>query len=218
MTQPMVEDAKYLLRLLGIPFVQAPSEAEAQCAYMTLKADVWGTSSKDYDSLLFGAPRLLRYLTISGREFLPSKGVSRPLKPELIELEKCLAHWNISREGLVDLAILVGTDFNDGLKGIGPKKALDLVQKHGRIENLSDEMKSKIEAQNLEEVRKFFLQPAVTDDYSLRYGDLQEDELYNFLCVERAFSAERVATVIQRMKGFYAVKKQAELKKWLKHD
>lgn len=122
LTKPMIEDAKRLLGVLGIPFVQAPSEAEAQSAYMASKSEVWASSSKDYDSLLFGAPRLLRYLTIYGREFLPSKGISRPLKPELIELDKFLKHCGISREGLIDLAILIGTDFNEGLRGIGPKK------------------------------------------------------------------------------------------------
>lgn len=218
LTQPMIEDAKRLLHLMGIPFVQAPSEAEAQCAHIALKGDVWAASSKDYDSLLFGAPRLLRYLTISGREFLPSKGITRLLKPELIELNECLEHWTISREELVDLGILVGTDFNEGVKGIGPKKALSLIQKYQRIENLPHEIKSKVNMQNYEEVRHFFLQPKITNDYSLEYGTLLEDELYNFLCNERAFSRERVATVVQRMKEFYATKSQAKLKEWFTHD
>ncbi|UCG45463.1 MAG: flap structure-specific endonuclease, partial [Candidatus Bathyarchaeota archaeon] len=87
LTKTLVADAKKLLELLGIPYVQAPGEAEAQASYMAKRGDVWGASSRDYDSLLFGTPRLLRYLTISGKEFLPSKGLSRPLKPELIELE-----------------------------------------------------------------------------------------------------------------------------------
>jgi flap endonuclease-1 len=218
LTRSMIEHAKRLLCLLGIPFVQAPSEAEAQCAYVALRGDVWAASSKDYDSLLFGAPRVLRYLTISGREFLPSKGISRPLKPELIELNRCLTYWNISREELVDLGLLVGTDFNEGLKGIGPKKALSLIQKYHRIENLPEEIKSKIETQDFQEVRRFLLQPMVTNDYSLSYGTLLENDLYNFLCNERAFSRERVATVVQRMKKFYASKSQTELKEWFKHD
>lgn len=214
LTQPMIKDAKRLLRLLGIPFVQAPSEAEAQCAYMASKGEVWAASSKDYDSLLFGAPRLLRYLTLYGREFLPSKGISRPLKPELIELDKFLNYYGISRGRLIDLAILIGTDFNEGLKGIGPKNAMSLIQNYDRIENLPGEIKSKIETQNYEEIRKFFLQPKLTDDYYLSYGELQENELYSFLCDERDFSAERVKTVIQRMKTFYASKMQTELKEW----
>jgi len=218
LTQPMIQDSKRLLQLLGIPFVQAPSEAEAQTAYMSLKGEVWAASSKDYDSLLFGAPRLLRYLTISGREFLPSKGISRPLEPELIELNKFLSNHAITREQLVDLALLIGTDFNEGLKGIGPKKALSLVKDYGKIENMPSEVKEPLEAQNYLEVRRFFLEPKVTTDYTLRYGELQENELYHFLCDQRDFSRVRVATVIQRMKTFYANRKQAELEKWFHTD
>ena len=99
--------------------------------------DVWAAASKDYDALLFGAPRLVRFLTISGKEFLPSQGTFRPIVPETIELQRLLDAWHIDREGLVDLALLVGTDFNEGVKGIGPKKALKLVQRHGRIESLA---------------------------------------------------------------------------------
>jgi len=214
LTHPMIEDSKKLLQFLGIPFIQAPSEAEAQAAYMALKGEVWAASSKDYDSLLFGAPRLLRYLTISGQEFLPSKGVSRPLKPELIELDKFLSNYEITRAQLIDIAILIGTDFNEGVKGIGPKTALNLIKNHGKIENLPNEMKETLEAQNYREVKKFFLEPKVTTDYTLRYGELQEDELYRFLCDQRDFSHEKVETVIQRMKTFYASRKQTELKKW----
>jgi len=216
LTQPLIEDAKHLLSLLGIPFVQAPSEAEAQGAYMAMQGDVWAASSKDYDSLLFGAPRLLRYLTISGREFLPSRGISRPLEPELIELDKFLGSYSITREQLIDMAILIGTDFNEGVKGIGPKTALNLIQRYGEIENLPTDIKPKIETQNYEEVRRFFLQPQVTSDHSLRYVELDEDGLYNFLCEQRDFSLERVQTVIQRMKAFYKRQRQTALRNWFK--
>jgi flap endonuclease-1 len=127
-------------------------------------------------------------------------------------------HWRISREELIELSLLVGTDFNEGLKGIGPKKALGLIQEYHRIENLPEEIRSKISTQNYEEARRFFLRPKVTNDYSLEYGALLEDELYNFLCEERGFSRERVTTVVQRMREFYAAKSQAKLKEWFTHD
>ena len=129
LTREMVAEARELLRLMGVPTMQAPSEGEAQAAHMAATSDqIWAAASKDYDSLLFGAPRLVRFLTISGKEFLPSQGTFRPIVPETIVLERLLDGWRIDREALVDLAILVGTDFNDGIKGIGPKKALALVQ------------------------------------------------------------------------------------------
>lgn len=216
LTQPLIEDAKHLLTLLGIPFLQAPSEAEAQTAYMAMKGDVWAASSKDYDSLLFGAPRLLRYLTISGREFLPSKGISRPLKPELIELKRLLSGYGINREQLIDIALLIGTDFNEGVKGVGPKTALSLIQKHRSIDNLPSDLKSKLGAQNYQNVRNFFLQPGTVSDYQTEYGKMNEDGLYEFLCQQRDFSRNRVETVILRMRTFYKTRKQTELKDWFK--
>lgn len=210
LTEPLIQDAKKLLELLGVPFVQAPSEAEAQIAYMATKGDVWAASSKDYDTLLFGAPRLLRYLTITGKEFLPSKGTARPLKPELILLQEFLSHHQISREQLIDLAILVGTDFNEGVKGIGPKTALKLVKEHGKLENMPKQIASKLPS-NYEEIREIFLQPKVTDNYAIQYGNLQEDKLYDFLCQQHDFSKQRVEKVIQRMKIFYSKRKQSKL-------
>jgi flap endonuclease-1 len=217
LTTPLIEDAKRLLSFLGIPFVQAPSEAEAQAAYMAKKGDVWAASSKDYDSLLFGAPRLLRYLTIYGREYYPSKGTSKPLKPELMELERTLAYHGITHSQLIDIAILVGTDFNAGIKGIGPKTALKLVKEYKSIENMPMDVKSKL-TENHEEVRSIFLQPSVTHDYSLDYSELQEEALLHFLYEERDFSKERVEVVIDRMKKFYVHEKQVHLEKWFSND
>jgi len=214
LTKPLIEDAKHLLTLLGIPYIQAPSEAEAQTAYMAMKGDVWAASSKDYDSLLFGSPRLLRYLTIYGREFLPSKGTSRALKPELIDLNKFLSFHNITREQLIDLAILVGTDFNEGIKGIGPKTAMKLMKEHEKLENLPNNIQSKV-PKNYEEIREIFLNPETTSKYNLEYEELNEDALYQFLCDQRDFSRKNVETVVQRMKNFYQNKKRTSLEKWL---
>ena len=215
LTSEMIEEAKKLLDLLGIPWVQAPAEAEAQAAYMARRGDVWASSSRDYDSLLFGAPRLVRYLTITGREFLPSKGVSRPLEPELIVLEEFLSKIGLTREQLIDLAILIGTDFNDGIKGIGPKKALRLIKKYGRIEDLPKEIGEKVYSR-YQEIRKIFLEPEVTDDYSVRYGSLMENELYDFLCVKKGFSKQRVERAIQRLKLAQEQMRQPGLEMWMK--
>ncbi len=218
LTQNMIDDAKKLLTLLGIPYVQAPSEAEAQTAYMAMKGDVWAASSKDYDGLLFGSPRMLRFLTIYGKEYLPSKGMARPLKPELIILNQLLLYHGISRQQLIDLAILVGTDFNEGIKGVGPKTALKLVKEHGKIENLAGKLKSKIPA-HYQKVREIYLHPGTTTRYDLDYGLLREEELYRFLCDQRGFAPQRVETAVQRMKSVYKLKRQVKLEKWFaKHE
>ena len=214
LTAPMVQDAKKLLTLLGVPLVQAPSEAESQAAYMAIRGDVWGASSKDYDSLLFGAPRLVRYLTIYGKEYLPSKGVSRPLTPELIVLSEFLSKHGISRSQLVDMAILVGTDFNKGIKGVGPKTALKLIKEHGKLENLPAEVRSKVD-ERYEEVRAIFLKPEVTSEYDTRGTSLREDELFKFLCDEKGFSRVRVENAVNRIKESIEEGEQPNLGKWL---
>jgi flap endonuclease-1 len=214
LTHDMKDDAKKVLTLLGIPCVQAPQEGEAQAAHMAIRGDVWAANSRDYDSVLFGAPRLVRYVTVSGQEFLPSKGVSRPLVPELIELQKLLASLEITREQLVDLAILVGTDFNTGIKGVGPKTALRLIRAHNRLEELPEEYRTRL-PENFDELRQVFLKPLVINEYDLDFKELEEDGLRRFLCDERSFSEERVDLAICRMREFYA-RKRSSLKSWLK--
>lgn len=198
LTREMIGEARELLRLLGIPVVQAPGEGEAQAASMARRGDVWAAASKDYDSLLFDTPRLLRFMTISGKEFLPSKGAFRPLTPELITVDSFLSHYGITREQLIDLAILVGTDFNEGIKGIGPKKALKLVQTHGRLESMPDEIRAQVGG--FEAVREIYLSPNVTADYEVRFGEPDEAGLVQFLCKERRFSESRVTAAIERMR------------------
>jgi flap endonuclease-1 len=196
LTREMVAEARELLRLLGLPAIQAPSEGEAQAAHMATSGRVWTAASKDYDTLLFGATRLLRFLGVGGKEFLPSQGAFRPLIPEILELDRHLAEWQITREGLIDLALLVGTDFNHGVDGIGPKKALKLVQQHGRIEEMPSEIRDAVG--DVASLRQIYLQPEVTDDYALEFGEPDVDAVVRFLCEERAFSRDRVTGALSR--------------------
>ena len=200
-----INDAKRLLELLGVPCVQAPSEGEAQASHMAMRGDVWAANSRDYDSLLFGAPRLVRYLTIQGQEWLPSKRKARRLEPEIIHLEGFLNHHGITRKQLIDLSILMGTDFNPGIKGVGPKTALKLVKAHCQLENMPGEIAEKI-PENFEEIRRLYIEPDVTDDYDIKSGSLREEELVAFLCDERGFSRQRVDVAINRIKRYQAHK------------
>jgi flap endonuclease-1 len=200
LTREMVAEARELLHLMGVPTVQAPSEGEAQAAHMAAMSDrIWAAASKDYDALLFGAPRLVRFLTISGKEFLPSQGAFRPIVPETIVLGQLLDGWRIDRDALVDLAILVGTDFNEGIKGIGPKKALALVQEFGRIENMPDEIQRALgDSETVDAVRRIYLKPSVTDAFTVDPIEPDLDGIVRFLCEEREFSRERVVATIER--------------------
>jgi flap endonuclease-1 len=208
LTPDMIEDAKTLLTHLGIPHVQAPSEGEAQAAYMT--RDIFAASSRDYDTLLFGATRQVRYVTIQGREFLPSKGYSRRYEPEVIVLREFLAHLGITREQLVDLSILMGNDFTSGIYGIGPKKGLKLIREYGNLEALPPDLYEQL-PEEIDEIRQIFLEPQVTDDYSLTYEEFQEEELREFL-KEKNFSESNIKKIIQRMKEYSS---KENLERWL---
>src|SRR5215475_3983070 len=197
LTREMTQEAHELLRLMGLPVMQAPSEGEAQASHIAASGNVWAAASKDYDCLLFGAPRLLRFLTISGKEFLPSNGTFRPIVPELINASALLKHYGITREQLVDLAILVGTDFFAGIKGIGPKKALKLVKQFGSIDEMPAEIRGEV-GPSLGEIRRIFLEPEVTEDYEIEFAKLDWDGIIHFLCDEREFSRERVTAALKR--------------------
>jgi len=208
LTADMVDEAKTLLARLGLPIVQALSEGEAQASHMAARGDVWAAASKDYDSLLFGAPRLVRFLTISGKEFLPSKAAFRPITPEVIVLDRMLAHHGLAREQLIDAAILIGTDFNSGVHGIGPKKALKLMRDHGSIDAMPQSIREAVAG--YESVRDIFLRPAVTDDYAVAFGEPDEDGVVDFLSGEREFSRERVEAALARMRA--GMRERAQLR------
>jgi len=205
-----VQEAKKLLEALGIPYVDAKREGEEQAAYMNAKGDVYAVASQDFDSLLFGAVRLVRNLAITGKRKLPDKQIWIEVSPEEIELKKVLEENGITREQLVDIAILIGTDFNDGIKGIGPKKALQLIKKHGNIENLMEKgIIEKIE--NYEEVRKIFLEPEINEDYELSWEEVDEERAIELLCEEHQFSKDRVKNALEKYKKFAKTFKQRSL-------
>jgi len=201
----MVEDAHRLLEYLGVPYVQAPSEGEAQAAYMAARGDVWAAVSQDYDSLLFGATRLVRNLAISGRRKLPMREAYVQVDPEIIELTATLESLGLTREQLIDLGILIGTDFNpDGFKGIGPKTALKLLQESGNIENIAQRNPNVQPPMNLNRIRQIFVKPEVTSYYTLHWREPQTEELVRFLCGERDFNKDRVRTAVERAKSAIA--------------
>jgi flap endonuclease-1 len=197
LTAAMVDEARELLRLMGLPVVQAPSEAEAQAAHLARREDAWAAATKDYDSLLFGAPRVVRFLTISGKEFLPSKGTFRPITPEVIDLERLLGALGITRTQLVDLGLLVGTDFHPGIRGIGPKKALTLVTQHGAIESMPPQVRDAF-GDDLPRLRSIYLEPDVTDHYEVVFRECDQDGVVRLLCEEHAFGRDRVIAALQR--------------------
>ena len=204
LTEDMVADAKKLLDAMGIPWVQAPAEGEAQAAYMTAKGDCWATGSQDYDSLLFGSPRLIRNLTISGRRKLPRKDIYIEIKPEVIELAKLLKKLSLTREQLIAIGILVGTDYNpDGVKGIGPKKALQLVRTYRDIDKLFKAIPRREFPVEPLKIFEYFMNPPHTDDYKLEWREPDEKAVIEILVEEHDFSIQRVKNALERYKKAY---------------
>ncbi|MGC8565348.1 MAG: flap endonuclease-1 [Thermoplasmata archaeon] len=212
LTKDMVDESKQLLSLMGIPWVQAPSEGEAQAAYMAVKGSVYASASQDFDSLLFGAPRLIRNLTITGKRKVPKKNIYKEVKPELIELNNVLKNLGITREQLIDIGILIGTDFNEGIKNVGPKKALKYVKTYGSLENIMKELKFEIE--NYQQIRDIFINPAVTDDFVLEWKDIDEKGIINFMVNLHDFSEERVIGAIEKLKEFKKIRSQKSIDQW----
>ncbi|MFQ6011190.1 MAG: flap endonuclease-1, partial [Nitrososphaerales archaeon] len=211
LSQDMIQDSKQLLDMMGIPWVQAPSEGEAQAAHMASKGQVFMAASQDHDALLFGAPNLLRNLTITGKRKLPNKNIYVNVDTERINLNQALSNLGLTREQLVDLGILLGTDFNpDGFDRIGPITALKLMKKYGSFDSIPDLQKDRI---NVEEIRDIFLKPQVFDVETPKQGHLMETSLTDFLCKERGFSQERVESVINKFR-IQSSTRSENLEKW----
>jgi flap endonuclease-1 len=214
----MVEDSKRLLDLMGIPWIQAPSEGEAQAAHIVKRGDANFCASQDYDSLLFGAPRLVRNVTISGRRKLPGKNVYVEIEPEIVELERVLKECGITHEQLIDIGILIGTDFNpEGVKGIGPKTALKLIKEYGSLEKALPHLKEAEFPVDPNQIKEIFLHPKVTDSYEIKWEEPDVEGVVSFLCHERDFSEDRVRNALEKMqKGISKLKGKTTLEKWFK--
>ncbi len=215
LTFELVKESKNILSLMGIPIIDAKSDGEATAAYLSRKNIVHACASQDYDSILFGAKRLVRNLTISGKRKVPNRNMYIDIEPELIEFEEVLKYNNLSQNQLIDLGILIGTDFNiNGFKGIGPKTALKLIQKFKKLENI-DKIKKELEETPYNEIREIFLNPNITDieENDIQYKNLDKEKIIKFLCDEKNFSHERVNSSIEKLnKAIY--KKSQSLDKW----
>lgn len=210
----MLGDSQKLLDLMGLPWVQAPSEGEAQAAHMNQKGDADYCASQDYDSLLFGACKLLRNVTISGRR-RRGKAVIEVL-PEVVELTKTLRECGLNREQLIDVGILIGTDFNpDGVKGVGPKTALKLIKQYGCLENALPHIKEVTFADKIGQIREIFLHPKVTDNYKVAWKEPDETSLIDFMSRQKEFGEERIKKSLERMTaGSKKQKAKVSLEKW----
>lgn len=203
--ETIIATSKELLDLLGIPYVQAAGEGEAQAAFMVQAGDARYAVSQDYDTLLFGAPLLVRNLTVSGKRRIRGRVVT--VNPERVVLADVLAGLSLTREQLIQVAILVGTDFNPGADGVGAKTGLKIVQK-GEFEV---KLAEKCPGFDPAPVMDLFLRPPVTTGYTLAWGHPDTEGIKKMLCGGYDFAEERIDAALER----YTVKAgQKTLESW----
>ncbi len=215
LTDEMIEESKKLLDALGIPWIQAKSEGEAQACYLVKNNDAYAVGSQDYDSILFGAERLVRNMSVTGRKrFI--KGTWIQIEPEIIELNKVLEELGINRDQLIIAGILIGTDYNPrGIKGIGPKGALKLVKEEKTLDKVLKKIDWNFDI-DAEEIYNFFLNPPIEKKYKIEYKEPDKNKIMKLLVDEHDFSMDRVEKNIDKMLESKKQGSQASLGDWLK--
>ncbi len=213
MKDGMVEESKQLLEYFGIPYIDAPSEGEATAAHLTNTGQAYASASQDFDSILLGAKRLIRNFTNSGRRKIPNRNMYIEIEPEIIETKKTLESLQVTAEQLVDIGILIGTDFNpDGFERVGPKTALKMIKQHSRLEDIT-QIQEQLHKIDYEQIRKIFLKPAVAEVDEIIFEKVNYEGITNYLVKERSFSEDRIKSSLNRLKKAIE-KKSQNLDQW----
>lgn len=219
----MVTSAKLLMDYMGVPYINAPAEGEAEASYLCKEGLVYAAGSQDYDTLLFGSKRVIRNLTLSGKRKLPRKNIYINVSTEFVDLEESLLNLNLTRKKLIWIGIMLGTDFNVGIKGIGPKTALKIVKSVDSIEELESYIKNKYPAgfeSDIREVEDLFMNPEVkkitekevTDMFSLKPNI---DETIKFMCDIHDFGRERIEKFIRKLAKTREAPNQKGINSWM---
>jgi len=200
MQDTMVQDSKHLLDLFGIPHIQAKADGEALASYLSRTGQADAVASQDFDCVLFGAKKLVRNFTSSGRRKLPNRNTYIDIEPEIINHQKNLDALGITREQVIDVGILVGTDFNpDGFERIGSKTALKLIKKYGNLENIP-QIQEQLKQIEYNQIRNIFLQDDMIKVDKIEFKDTDYSGIINYLSNERDFSRERIQSSLNRLK------------------
>jgi flap endonuclease-1 len=213
MKDGMVKESKQLLKHFGIPYIDAPSEGEATAAHLTNTGQAYASASQDFDSILLGAKRLIRNFTNSGRRKIPNRNTYIEIEPEIIESAKTLEALQVTKEQLVDIGILIGTDFNpDGFERVGPKTALKMIKQHSRLEDIP-QIQEQLEKIDYEQIRKIFLEPDVAKVDEIIFEQVNYEGITNYLVRERSFSEDRIQSSLNRLRKAIE-KKSQNLDQW----
>ncbi|EDR02356.1 uncharacterized protein LACBIDRAFT_254074 [Laccaria bicolor S238N-H82] len=206
------EECRRLLRLMGIPVVIAPSEAEAQCAELARGGKVYAAGSEDMDTLTFNAPILFRHLTFS-------EAKKQPISE--INLKEALEGLDMNMSQFIDLCILLGCDYLEPIKGVGPKSALKLIREYGGLKGVVKHLRENSGCRGMqipdewpwEEAKKIFEKPDVlpADEVELEWTNPDVDGLVQFLVKEKGFNEDRVRKGAEKLQKFLNSKQQGRL-------
>ena len=210
----IVRESKQLIGVLGIPYIESPASAESQCAQLVKNKIAFYSNSQDYDSLLFGCPRVIQNFSKSMKRKVQGKWKYRKIEPMMINLSDNLKGLKINEFQLIDLAILIGTDYFPGVKGIGPKTALILLKKYNSLETIIQYGKAnynftQLTPELLKNIRKIFLLPEVNESIgTLCWNPPNKSQLIDLLCKDHHLNLERVNNNIDKViKNFYICRK-----------
>ncbi|XP_051177207.1 flap endonuclease 1-B isoform X1 [Lolium perenne] len=196
MTKKHNDDCKRLLGLMGVPVVEAPGEAEAQCASLCENHKAYAVASEDMDSLTFGARRFLRHVTDLSFKKSPVTE---------FEMSKVLEELGLTMDQFIDLCILSGCDYCENIKGIGGQRALKLIREYGCIEEVVPNLNKRYivpEDWPYQEVRALFKKPNVTTEIpDFQWTSADKEGLVNFLAFENNFSSDRVEKAVEKIEA-----------------
>jgi len=218
-TKEMVAEATELITAFGLPVIIAPAEGEAQASYMVAKGDCDYVGSQDFDCLIYGAPKVVRNLSISLKRKKINALTYKAILPEILSLKKVLAELGLTRDQLIALAMLIGTDFNiGGIKGLGPKKGLKLVKEKGEnFEELFTEVKfDETFGISWREVFNLIKHMPVTDKYELKWKRFDKEKIIDILVKRHEFSAERIESALESLEREQKSAKQTDLNNFFK--
>lgn len=211
-TPEILSSTHELIDAFGLPQVQAPSEGEAQVAFLVKNHYADYAVSQDFDTLLYGAPFLIRNLSLSQKRKKPGTLGYEIVTPEVISLRDLLETLAIDQDQLIVLAILTGTDYNyGGVKGIGQKKALGLVKKYGHD---YDALFSQIVWDfpvSWKEIYTLIKEMPVDTHPSVVPPPIDLLKITSFLCDRYDFNKERVEHQLSRLESVFRLQKQKSL-------
>ncbi len=209
MWQNIIRESKQLLGALGIPCIEAPSSAESQCAFLVKQGIANFSNSQDFDSLLFGCPHVIQNLSKSLRRKVQGRWQYQKIQPIRIDLKRNLNNLQISIFQLVDIGILIGTDFFPGIKGIGAKKALQLIRKYKTLEQLKlKEYRTynfkDLTSEIIKKIRSLFLLPDINKDTgNIMWNSPHNSRVMSLLCEEHRLNKDRVKSNLTKFENNY---------------